>query len=199
MADETQPTEANEEFIKCPCCGELTLRKPLDIKSIVLDEYMSSIITGVPFSHTYTVHDTIDITVEIPDKNDAQEQFLAVQKLDRLGATEQDLAKSTSLKAASVTVQTYSWVTVIVTKRDGKAVKTYTPAEAIKQFIADVKSAGDDVDVILALYEKLNTSENLSTIPEVMVRAVSRTHNDVYNILLTTGFNSTFWKGIELV
>lgn len=198
MAEETKPTEAKEEFIKCPCCGELTLRKPLDIKSIVLDEYMSSIITGVPFSHTYTVHDTIDITVEIPEQLVKQKVFVAVQKIDRLAALEQNLDKATILKAISLTVSSYGYITTIATKNKGQIVKSYTPAAVIRAFCDKLVDLGDDVDTIIKLYNETATPENLSSLPDIMVRAVARTHDDVYNILLDTGFNSTFWKGIEL-
>ena len=40
--------------------------------------------------------------------------------------------------------------------------------------------------------------ENLSSVPDMMLRSIVKTHNDIYAILLETGFTETFWKGIEL-
>ena len=198
MAEETKPTEAKEEFIKCPCCGELTLRKPLDIKSIVLDEYMSSIITGVPFSHTYTVHDTIDITVEIPEQLVRRNIFIATQKIDQLAALEKDLDKSTILKNISLTIQSYGYIITIITKNKGQVVKSYEPAVAIRDFCKELAELCDNVDAIIDAFDKVAVPEKLSAVPDVMIRAVAKTHDDVYNILMNNGFDSTFWKGIEL-
>ena len=198
MSEETKPTETKEEFIKCPCCGELTLRKPLDIKSIVLDEYMSSIITGVPFSHTYTVHDTIDITVEIPEQLVRRNIFIATQKIDQLAALEKDLDKATILKNISLTIQSYGYIITIITKNKGQVVKSYEPAVAIRDFCKELAELGDNVDAIIDAFDKVAVPEKLSAVPDVMIRAVAKTHDDVYNILMNNGFDSTFWKGIEL-
>lgn len=204
MAEET--TENKEikepEMIKCPCCGELTLRKPLDIKSIILDEYMASIITGVPFAHTYTVYDSIDITVEIPAKKDAQFMLAAVQKLNHLAYTnndpkDEDIAPK--LRDAAGLIQTYGTVLSIVTRKDKQVVKSYTPSEAVRDFCAAIKDMNNDKQLILEAYEELNTPEALSAVPDMMLRAITDTHDHVYKILLDTGFNETFWKGIELV
>ena len=204
MAEET--TENKEikepEMIKCPCCGELTLRKPLDIKSIILDEYMASIITGVPFAHTYIVYDSIDITVEIPAKKDAQFMLAAVQKLNHLASTyndpkDEDIAPK--LRDAAGLIQTYGTVLSVVTRKDKQVVKSYTPSEAVRDFCAAIKDMNNDKQLILEAYEELNTPEVLSAVPDMMLRAITDTHDHVYKILLDTGFNETFWKGIELV
>ena len=202
MADETTNTETKEELIKCPCCGETTLRKPLDTSKmgIVLDEYMASIISGVPFTHTYTVYDNIDVTVEVPLKREAQSLYRAVQKLEKLRADTlaNDKDKADKLRDAAVMVQLYSNITSIVTKRDGKQVKMYTPAEAVKTFLSTVKDVGDNIDLIIESYETADVPENLSTLPELMLQAILTTHRDMYNVLMDTGFNENFWKGIEL-
>lgn len=204
MAEETTETKEikTPEMIKCPCCGELTLRKPLDIKSIILDEYMASIITGVPFAHTYTVYDSIDITVEIPAKKDAQFMLAAVQKLHHLAYTnndpkDEDIAPK--LRDAAGLIQTYGTVLSIVTRKDKQVVKSYTPSEAVRDFCAAIKDMNNDKQLILEAYEELNTPEVLSAVPDMMLRAITDTHDHVYKILLDTGFNETFWKGIELV
>lgn len=204
MAEETTETKEikEPEMIKCPCCGELTLRKPLDIKSIILDEYMASIITGVPFAHTYTVYDSIDITVEIPAKKDAQFMLAAVQKLNHLAYTnndpkDEDIAPK--LRDAAGLIQTYGTVLSIVTRKDKQVVKSYTPSEAVRDFCAAIKDMNNDKQLVLEAYEELNTPEVLSAVPDMMLRAITDTHDHVYKILLDTGFNETFWKGIELV
>lgn len=209
MAEETTTTtEVKEDLIKCPCCGELTLRKPLDTSKmgIVLDEYMASIISGVPFTHTYTLYDNIDITVEMPLKHERQQLYRAVQELERLrnglltgsDVEPADKEKAEKLRDAAVMVNTYASITSIVTKRDGKNVKMYTPAESVKAFLSTVKDVGDNADLIIENYEQVDTPDNLSTVPDIMLMAINKTHGDIYNVLMDTGFNETFWKGIEL-
>lgn len=199
MADETNtPKETKPEFVKCPCCGELTLRKPLDIKSIVLDEYMSSIITGVPFAHTYTVYDSIDITAEMPSKKDAQFMFNTSRKLEKLASAQKDDDVAAKLRSYAGMIQTYGSILSIVTHKDKQVIKTYTPSESIRDLCTAIKDIGDNVEVILEACEERDTPDNLSTVPDIMIRAITKTHNDIYTILLDTGFNETFWRGIEL-
>jgi hypothetical protein len=200
MAEETK----KEERIKCPCCGELTLRKPLEIKSLILDEYMASIVTGIPFSHTYTVHDTIDVTATVPTKSETQLMLTVSQRLDNLASTvtaADSIAEAVlndKIRAAVGMIQTYGTITSIVTHNKDKIIKTYTPAESIKKFCLAVGELGNDKEKIVAAYETCDTADSLSTLPDLMLRAISKTHNDIYTILLDTGFNETFWKGIEL-
>lgn len=201
MADEqnTIPETPKDDMMRCPCCGEMTLHKPLEIKSIVLDEYMASIITGVPFSHTYTIHDTIDVTVEMPLKKDVMALQRAVSLLDKVRLACKDADKSYKLRDAAAMVQVYGNITSIVTRKDGKIVKSYTPAENVRGFVSALRDLNENVDLIIEAYEACDTTDNMSTIPEVMLNAIVRTHGDMYKVLLDTGFNETFWKGIELV
>lgn len=216
MADETTTettvtAETKEELIKCPCCGEMTLRKPLDTSKmgIVLDEYMASIISGVPFTHTYTVYDNIDITVEVPLKREAQALHRAVQNLEQLRSTQMVTPlteginpgakdKADKLRDAAMMVQVYANITSIVTKKDGRTVKMYTPAEIVKTFLSTVKDVGNNIELIVESYETADTPDNLSTVPELMLQAITATHARMYQVLMDTGFNENFWKGIEL-
>jgi hypothetical protein len=202
MPDTEQPKETKEEqVIKCPCCGKMTLQKPLEIKSLVLDEYMASIITGVPFAHTYTVHDSIDITVEMPSKKDAQFMYTATKRLAQLASTlgkPEEAELNEKLRSAIGMIQTYGTITSIVTRKGDKMVKSYTPSEAVREFCSAIKDLGPDKKLIEDAYEEKNTPEILSAVPDLMLRAIVDTHDKVYKILLDTGFNETFWKGIEL-
>jgi len=201
MADEVKTPEEpkDDNMMRCPCCGERTLHKPLEIKSIVLDEYMASIITGVPFSHTYTIHDSIDITVEMPLKKDVLAYERAIAELNKLRPSAPNQEIADKLRAAASMIQIYGNITSIVTKKDKTIVKTYTPSEVVKQFVTAIKDVEGNVELIAEAYDNSDTTDNMSTIPEVMLNAIVRTHRDVYGVLLETGFNETFWKGIELV
>lgn len=221
MAEETEnkvettnQEEQADQFIKCPCCGELTLRKPLDIKSAVLEEYMASIISGVPFQHTYTLYKQISVTVSVLSKEADRKMYMAGTLLDRLlrslPAEKEELRAYA--KELSGTLQAYIYVTSIITERDGKTVKQMYPAEAVCKVCDELASLEGDIcayavmptpaaailDKLVELHTRLCNESVLSTIPDVLIRAVVRTHMQLYNILMTTGFDENFWEGIEL-
>lgn len=207
MAEETKPVNPETEekqdeeldiFIKCPCCGKNTLHKPLEIKSFLLDEYMASIMTGTPFSHTYKVYDTIDITVVQPLKQEAQRLLRAGQVLNDLLSKIDDETVKDKLRAAILMIKFYGTIKTIESRKEGFDRKIYKPAEVVDNFVSALNEAGGDVDKIVAAYEKADTVDNLSALPELMLRAVVDTHTDLYYKLLDAGFNATFWQGIEL-
>ena len=45
-----------EELVKCPCCGKLTLTKPIKVKQDQLDKFLACTLTGVPYSSTYKLY-----------------------------------------------------------------------------------------------------------------------------------------------
>lgn len=219
MADETETPiaeeqqENKEQFIKCPCCGELTLRKPLNIQSTVLDEYMASIIAGVPFQHTYTVYGNVDINVTVLANADKLKMYTILQLIRNLrtAITASDEADKIKLDEFAAMLQLYSGVTNITAHKDNRLLKSYEPAKAVWHVcdkllemqdaihaFATGEANGDVVNDVFKLYEENCTEAVLSAVPDVMLRAITSTHTDLYNILMDTGFDENFWKGIEL-
>lgn len=225
MAEETltQATETQQDKptkMKCPCCGEMTLNRPPDIKSAVLDEYMASIISGVPFAHTYTIYSTVDITVSVLSKQQSRTMYVTLQMLDKLIKSHNiaDPKLLASLSELYGCLQLYSAIPMIRTYKDKRLQKEFTPSQivfescdkllklqhAIEVYFdpeVAVLEDADNIDVLEALnaiYADCCNEEELSSLPDVMLRAIVRTHNDIYNILMETGFDANFWKGIEL-
>ena len=213
---ETKPQEV--EKIKCPCCGEYTLHKPATIKSMVLDEYMASIMSGEPFSHTYRLYnDSVTVTATELNKQDSAALSTVSQNLAELIRNSEgvDATASTLFKELFNTSHIYSHITSIVTAKDGNIVKNYTPAEAMKKMTAEINGSvkliqnyldpdyeGEDKAAIVELCNTLHnnycSAEALSSLPEPVVKTIVQTHDDIYTILLDTGFDSNFWTGIEL-
>jgi len=217
MADETETTqetqENKEQLIKCPCCGKLTLQKPLDIQSTVLDEYMASIIAGEPFQHTYTVYGNVDISVTVLSKSEGLKLYTVVQLLSSLvsAVNPADQSDKIKLEELSAMLQLYSGVISITAHKDNRILKSYEPSkviwgicdkllemqDAIHMFVSG-EANGETLDAVLKLYEANCSEAVLSAVPDVMLRAIVRTHTDLYNILMNNGFDENFWKGIEL-
>ena len=206
------------EKIKCPCCGEYTLHKPATIKSMVLDEYMASIMSGVPFSHTYRLYnDKVTVTVTTRSKQEAAELYTATQQLAELiRATEGvDIPSATMLKDLYNIIHLYSKIPSIITTKDDSVVKSYTPAAAMRSIMEELKANltafqnyldpdydGEDKNTIINVCSNLHkeycNEQSLSSLPENVVKTIVETHDDIYAILLDTGFDSNFWTGIEL-
>jgi hypothetical protein len=112
----------------------------------------------------------------------------------------------------------YSTITSIKTYKDKKPQKEFTPSDAVFKACdkllkiehaveayydpeVGVLEEADDIDVpdvLRGIYADCCNEEELSSMPDIMLRAVVKTHNDIYNILMETGFDANFWKGIEL-
>lgn len=217
MADETETTqetqENKEQLIKCPCCGKLTLQKPLDIQSMVLDEYMASIIAGEPFQHTYTVYGNVDINVTVLSKSEGLKLYTVVQLLSSLvsAVNPADQSNKIKLEELSAMLQLYAGVVSITAHKDNRILKSYEPSKVIWDIcdkLLEMQAAihifvsggqtGEPLDAVLKLYETNCSEAVLSAVPDVMLRAIVRTHTDLYNILMNNGFDENFWKGIEL-
>ena len=218
MAEETktteeQPQENNEHLIKCPCCGKLTLQKPLDIQSTVLDEYMASILAGVPFQHTYTVYGNVDINVTVLSKSEGLKLYTVAQLLETLttSVNAADQRNKIKLEELSAMLQLYAGIVSITAHKDNRILKSYEPSKIVWSvcdkileqqeqiyLFAAAEPDPDVLDTVLKLYEANCSEAVLSAVPDVMLRAIVRTHTDLYNILMNNGFDENFWKGIEL-
>lgn len=208
-----QQEDKNEKFVKCPCCGELTLQRPLDIKSSVLDEYMASIISGVPFQHTYTLHNSLDVTATILMKAEKTKIYNALQLLDTVSKTlgESDPTNRTKIDELAETMQLYCYVAEIKARKDSQVVAAFAPAAKISELCDTINAmqplvilyatSGEDKGLVAdlaALYDTDCSERALSAVPDVMLKAIVRTHTDLYNILMSESFDANFWKGIEL-
>ena len=196
--------------VKCPCCGELTLTQPLDVKSAVLDEYMAAIITGVPFSHTYGLYNgSVKITVESLSHKDSlllsnSENILKEyrKRMEDAGG-EQVKTAIGCISELEKTMRLYFSVTSIEMYRDKVLVKSYTPSEIMRNAATEIGSASLEGDVKLGNVITKATKDCLgpdatSTLPTTAVKAIVVTHGDLYNLLMDAGFDENFWAGIEL-
>ena len=211
MAEETKTTEKEKEtneLMRCPCCGEMTLHKPLDIKSEILDEFMACILTGTNFSHTYTLYNKVRITVATPTKSYTSELYTALQIIDRARTLvdPDDTAVKVALGNLGKTINVYGTITEINT---GSSV--FHPSEVVSAILATIIDLQKDlanketdayqaaIEQLIEIQKDICSETKLSAMPEFSIQAVTRMHTDLYNILMETGFDENFWKGIELV
>ena len=197
--------------VKCPCCGELTLTQPLDVKSALLDEYMAAIITGVPFSHTYGLYNgAVKITVESLDRANTTLLFTITKRLEDYAKANEGKVPSgmesafTYIKELAGVLKLYFGVTSIEMYRDKQLIKSYTPSAVMRsqaEAIAAALLTGDNEkakDVITNAVDICLSENTISTVPDGAIRAIVVTHGDLYNLLMDAGFDENFWAGIEL-
>ena len=196
--------------VKCPCCGELTLTQPLDVKSAVLDEYMAAIITGVPFSHTYGLYNgAVKVTVESLNHKDSMllsnTETTLKEYVKRMEAEGGDQVKTSLgyIKELIKVLRLYFGVTSIEMYRDKALIKSYTPSELMRTTATDIGAASlaGDTQLSEAIAKAIKaclSQDATSTLPTAAIQAIVVTHGDLYNLLMDAGFDENFWAGIEL-
>ena len=205
MAEEKkEPTK-----IKCPCCGELTLTQPLDVKSAVLDEYMAAIITGVPFSHTYSLFNgSVKIKVESLNRADSTlisdvARHLNEYAADKEGQAEGEGDVVTYIKELAGVLRLYFGIISINMYKNDELVKTYSPSVVMREHAKNIAAAFRDGDekalaAIAAAVDVCLSQDVISSVPDAAIRTVVVTHGQLYNLLMEAGFDENFWEGIEL-
>lgn len=189
--------------IKCPCCGELTLTQPVDVKSVVLDEYMAAIIAGVPFSHTYGLHNgAVKVTVESLSREQSVLMSNVIKRLELYKKNGEP--NSDYIHELCGVIRLYYGVTSIEMYRDKQLTKSYTPSEVMRsqaETLSKAFATGDHATIcnaVAAAIKECLSEEAISPLHDAAVQTIVVTHSDVYNILMQAGFDENFWEGIEL-
>lgn len=208
MADETTaPTEKKEEpkMATCPCCGQETIKRPVKVDGKIIDDYLASIMTGVPFSHTFPMFDgRLKITVSVADKQEGLVLYRFVFM------TEPFAQESSTVRDFLGLVNTYCSIRkIIVTK--GEDQNVYMPAEhviAACRKIVDVwekedlakeeKKKAEFLQALQTAYNELIVPAVVSSTPMLILNRILTDFRTIESLLLEAGFDENFWKGIEL-
>ena len=200
----TEQQEDKVDYAICPCCGKPTLVKPIQVKGPLLDHYISCIVSGVPFSHTYPIYeDKIQVTVTQLDK--AMALKIAGASAVLSAAENKFPASKKQLEDFESMLKLYCSISSIHMQNGGQD-KTLTPSELVSDICGKLTALAASVETgaeaalkeLTTLYEMLTNPAYVSGLPGIMLGSVISTHNEVYNILMNVGFGPNFWKGIEL-
>ena len=207
MADEiTAPTEKKEEpkMATCPCCGQETIKRPVKVDGKIIDDYLSSIMTGVPFSHTFPLFDgRLKITAGVADKQEGLILYRFVFMTEPFGQ------ESSLVRDFLGLVNTYCSIRKIVVTK-GEDQNIYMPAEhilsACKKIVdtwenEDLKNEEKKAEFMQALqaaYNELIAPAVVSSTPMLILNRILTDFRTIESLLLEAGFDENFWKGIEL-
>ena len=198
------PDEEKENAV-CPCCGEKTLKRPVKVDGKIVDDYLASIMTGEPFSHTFNMFDgRLKITCGLSNRETGMMFWRFLHFIEPFS---EDTAFVKDLLGL---VNSYCAIKRIEVSGSGDTHKTYTPAEAIakacSRFLDDWEMAdlGDEdsktkfIQALADLYDKLKPTDVISSTPPVVLSRVNTDFRALETIMLEAGFDENFWKGIKL-
>ena len=208
--EEQVQTKAKEpEFVTCPCCGKPTLVKPVNVKPPLLDQYMACIMSGVPFSHTYPVYGgRMQITVSQLDQTFSDKLRNVDRVLAEWESTLQD--KFDQGQELGTLMRLYCSIPEVKIE-SGAAEKSFQPAAVVsdmcdaivakKQSYAQTDTEPTYLELCEFIQKQLEIVRSTNTsagIPLAIIMGVVEAHNQLYTILVTSGFDANFWEGIEL-
>lgn len=199
------PDEEKSKMVKCPCCGQETLKHPVKCDSAIVDDYLASILTGVPFKHTFHLFDgKLRITVSASDREEAMKLYRFVFMTES-----SNISSNNSVRDLLGIVNAYCSIQEIYVQAKEDA-KTYFPAQHIVKICGALADKWEDEDLttdenktaflddLQKAYTSLSKPEILSSTPPMIITRVANDFRGIETILLEAGFDENFWQGIEL-
>lgn len=197
------PDEEKKPYI-CPCCGQETKSQPVKVDGKIVDDYLASIMTGEPFSHTFPLYDgKLKITMKAASREEGLKLY------DFVLLVEPFAAESSQLRDLIGIVNAYCTVSKIVVKHD-KEESIYMPSKHVieecfklvetygKMDMHDEENKTKFLQDVQAAYNRLSSHEVLSSTPPAIMNRVGKNFKKLEATLLEAGFDENFWQGIEL-
>lgn len=196
--------EKNQDMAICPCCGERTLKRPVKVDGKIIDDYLASIMTGVPFSHTFNMFDgRLKITCGLADRDTGVMFWRFIHFM------EPHASDTAIVKDLLGLINTYCAVKRIEVTGSGNMSKLYTPCEilaaACQKFLDEWElvtltdeTKKDFLKAVSDLYDQLKPTDVISSVPPTVLNRVNNDFRALESIMLQAGFDENFWKGIKL-
>lgn len=193
------------ELIKCPCCGKLTLKKPIRPGGDLLDSWLACSATGTRFTHVYPLYSG-RVTVTAASMDDAA--LLRLRKvsaaIDRLVSDDRFSALGEpELRETESAIRLFMCITEIAF--DKPVPRVYDTAAACSEAVdlllgaVEALDRGESADgQVIAAHAAVTCSDRISALPTGMLAAVYQTHSQFTDIMASAGFDEDFWRGIEL-
>ena len=200
MENSETETKKNEQptsvLTICPCCQQNTLKVPASPDPELLDTYMACIMSGVPFWRTYDLYNgKISVDVTVVPYNDAV--FIDKWKAEADHIKEEHPELIPEVLNVTLMFSRYMHIKTISCGN-----MTYYPKDSLVKHIEEYfKSSSEETDkpeAIKRLVNNLTDPKEYSAISVDILDTLIRTHTSLYEVLMATGFDQNFWKGIKL-
>lgn len=208
MADETTAPaeEKDENKTTCPCCGKTTLIRPVKVDGKIVDDYLACIMTGVPFSHQFNLFDgKLQISAGVIGREEGIKLYSLVFMLDPFAE------KSNAIRDFIGILNMYINIKQVIVKTSEKDdPNVYFPAKHIMESCTKLLDKWEHEDLhdeekktefikdVQQEYDMLSSAEVLSATPVPILARLIGDFRTLESILLETGFDENFWKGIKL-
>lgn len=199
------PQEAGE-LVKCPCCGKMTLHKPVKPGQDIMDHFMACMLTGTPYKQTYELYGGRMRVTVTQITNDIRRYVMdACAALDSWRDLLVD--RNTELEEMKDALRTYSCIVDVTV--DNGTVRTFYPGEGMHELCTEITALREAVnggkvtpDELRASVDKLNAKTKdpatISSLPPTMLMASFQLHNQLFQIMMDAGFDENFWDRIKL-
>lgn len=193
-----------KENAVCPCCGEKTLKRPVKVDGKIVDDYLASIMTGIPFSHTFNMFDgRLKITCGLSDRDTGLMFWRFIHFI------EPHVGDATTVQDLLGLINSYCAVKRIEVTGSGNTNKMYTPSEilaaACRKFLDEWElvtltdeTKKEFLQAVSDLYARLKPTDVISSVPPTILKRVNDDFRALETIMLQAGFDENFWKGIKL-
>ena len=198
--------------VLCPCCKHPTLSKPVELKGVLLDHYLSCLMTGTPFSHTYPIYNgRMHVTVTQLAKKNALKLDIVDKVIDKCFAgLSEDSIDSLSIRQEDMKglLRVCACVTIIEMVATGANIIAQ-PSETVWGICNTLQEAKSEVfleklpeaDILALIGDQIKLMSDpalMSSLPAAMLISLVSSHNYIHNLLMEAAFDTNFWKGIEL-
>lgn len=194
---EQQQQQPAEDLVRCPCCGKETLHRPVKPPQQVMDAFMACMITGEDFSNDYELFGgRVRITVSrVPD--------IYEDKIGRIDMLLTDAEKAGLAYNQKLPLMLRGYASIRRIEVSAAANAVFLPSETALKAIDDALAAYASAtegryEAMLEKLAVLDDRKLVSAVPVPTLIAVVQTHNNLYTLLLETGFDSNFWDRIKL-
>lgn len=183
-----------DTLLTCPCCGKQTMKVPATIDQVSKQEFLAAILTGTQYTHTYNLFNG-DLSITIRQiSNKVRDKLIHIANKGLLieDAEEQhylNIIMSRLYKLSSIVSITVS------TQGDSSKFKVYNIEQVVSDTIDKLINYTDKTQ-LSAINEHIVDPANVSSVPVYIIDKVLQTHTNQVAVLVQSGFDETFQKGI---
>lgn len=183
-------SEENKDLKICPCCKERTLKLPVKMKDIELQNYIACMLTGEPFKKTYKLFNSL-VQITLIDVTDAKLQKM--QMLSTKVKNQSNDQKRQLLSNISQNLITKSPLYSIKIKKQDTDINKVFDIEQVWQNAAQEALKATSVEDLKSILSTLTDTKQVSSISFLILKRVIIEHNALMNAIAQSGFDSDFF------
>lgn len=180
-----------DKKVVCPCCGQKTLRVPVDIPDSLKDIYIACMISGEPYKQCYKLFQgKLIISVQDLPRVDVD----TMTQLNIKALTLPEERKDQLQKIIGRAYRLLPILNISIISEDAE--KVYKVRENTLSILREVNN-GLSVDQLCALYTAFSNVDLFSAVPEQILDSVVSKHILQSRAIMQSGFDQSFYQGIS--